>query len=187
MSASTAAEVSRCPIDAPLLRQTADLAADFLEGLPTPAGAPAGGHEELLGLVRGAASRARRGSRGEVARSSRAVADPGLIARAPGRAIFGFVIGGALPAAIGADWLTSAWDQNAGLYVLSPAGTVAEEVVGAWLLELLGLPREASVGFVTGGQMANLRRLAAARHAVLERPAGTSRRVACRALRPSRS
>ena len=57
-------------------------------------------------------------------------ADPGIVATAGAR-YFGFVIGGALPAAIGADWLTSAWDQNAGLYVLSPAGTVAEEVKAA--------------------------------------------------------
>jgi glutamate/tyrosine decarboxylase-like PLP-dependent enzyme len=95
-------------------------------------------------------------------------ADPGIVATAGGR-FFGFVVGGALPAAVGADWLTSAWDQNAGLYVLSPAATIAEEVVAGWLLELLGLPATASVGFVTGGQMANTTCLTAARHAVLDR------------------
>jgi glutamate/tyrosine decarboxylase-like PLP-dependent enzyme len=95
-------------------------------------------------------------------------ADPGIVASA-GPRYFGFVVGGALPAAIGADWLTSAWDQNAGLYVLAPAATVVEEVVGAWILELLGLPENASVGLVTGGQMANTTCLAVARHVVLDR------------------
>ncbi len=95
-------------------------------------------------------------------------ADPGIVGTA-GPRYFGFVVGGALPAAIGADWLTSAWDQNAGLYVLAPAATVVEEVVGGWILDLLGLPSSASVGFTTGGQMANTTCLTVARHAVLER------------------
>jgi glutamate/tyrosine decarboxylase-like PLP-dependent enzyme len=81
----------------------------------------------------------------------------------------GFVVGGGLPAALAADWLASAWDQNAGLYVLSPAAAVAEEVAGAWLVELLELPAATSVGFVTGATMANFTALAAARHAVLAR------------------
>jgi glutamate/tyrosine decarboxylase-like PLP-dependent enzyme len=97
-----------------------------------------------------------------------AAADPGIVATAGGR-YFGFVVGGALPAAIAADWLTSVWDQNAGLYVLAPSATVVEEAVGRWLAELLGLPRGASVGLVTGGQMANTTCLAIARHVVLER------------------
>ncbi|MGH7675921.1 MAG: pyridoxal phosphate-dependent decarboxylase family protein, partial [Gemmatimonadales bacterium] len=95
-------------------------------------------------------------------------ADPGIIASA-GPRYFGFVIGGSLPAALAADWLTSAWDQNAGLYACSPAASVVEDVAAAWLLELLDLPRTAGVGFVTGCQMANATCLAAARHAVLER------------------
>jgi glutamate/tyrosine decarboxylase-like PLP-dependent enzyme len=92
--------------------------------------------------------------------------DPGLVASA-GPRYFGFVMGGSQPAALGADWLTSAWDQNAGLFVRSPAAAVAEEVAGAWLLELFGLPSDASVGFTSGGTMANFTALAAARHAVL--------------------
>ncbi|HEY7405827.1 MAG TPA: aminotransferase class V-fold PLP-dependent enzyme [Candidatus Angelobacter sp.] len=80
---------------------------------------------------------------------------------------FGFVIGGSLPVATAADWLTSVWDQNAGLYASSPAASVVEEAAAAWLLELLGLPRTASVGFVTGCGMANFTGLAAARHYVL--------------------
>jgi glutamate/tyrosine decarboxylase-like PLP-dependent enzyme len=95
-------------------------------------------------------------------------AEGGLVATA-GPRYFGFVIGGSVPAALAADWLCSAWDQNAGLYVGSPAATVAEEVAAAWVLDLLDLPREASVGLVTGCQMANFTCLAAARHEVLRR------------------
>jgi glutamate/tyrosine decarboxylase-like PLP-dependent enzyme len=95
-------------------------------------------------------------------------ADPGIVGTA-GPRYFGFVVGGALPVTIGADWLTSAWDQNAGLYVLAPSATVVEEVVGGWILDLLGLPPDASVGFVTGGQMANTTCLTVARHVVLDR------------------
>ncbi|MCC6617583.1 MAG: aspartate aminotransferase family protein [Chloroflexi bacterium] len=82
---------------------------------------------------------------------------------------FGFVIGGAVPAAVAADWLTSAWDQNAGLYVAGPAASVVEEAAGAWLIDLLGLPSGSSFGLVTGCQMAHFTCLAAARYAVLAR------------------
>jgi glutamate/tyrosine decarboxylase-like PLP-dependent enzyme len=82
---------------------------------------------------------------------------------------FGFVIGGALPAALGADWLASAWDQNAGLYAAGPPAAVVEEVAGRWVLDLLALPATASFGFVTGCQMAHVTALAAARNDVLAR------------------
>ena len=95
-------------------------------------------------------------------------ADPGIVASA-GPRYFGFVTGGALPAAVGADWLTSAWDQNAWTYVASPAASVVEEVAGGWLVELLGLPPSTSVGFTTGATMASFAALAAARSAVLAR------------------
>ena len=95
-------------------------------------------------------------------------AEPGLLPSSSGR-FFGFVIGGATPAAVAADWLTSVWDQNAGLYVVGPAASVVEEVAGAWLAELFGLPHQVSVGFVTGGQMANVTGLAAARYEMLRR------------------
>src|SRR6267143_295126 len=95
-------------------------------------------------------------------------ADPGLVGTA-GPRFFGFVIGGSLPAAVGADWLTSAWDQNAGLFVLSPAAAVVEETVMAWLTGLFGLPAGTGMGMVTGGQMANTTCLAAARQHVLAR------------------
>lgn len=80
---------------------------------------------------------------------------------------FGFVIGGSLPAAVAADWLVSAWDQNSGLYVMSPVVAVIEQITGAWLREIAGLPQTMSFGFVTGCQMANFTGLAAARHRVL--------------------
>ncbi len=93
-------------------------------------------------------------------------ADPGLVASA-GPRHFGFVIGGALPAALAADWLVSAWDQNAAFHSLSPAAAAIEEIVSEWTLGLFGLPADASIGFVTGGQGANTTCLAAARNAVL--------------------
>jgi glutamate/tyrosine decarboxylase-like PLP-dependent enzyme len=95
-------------------------------------------------------------------------AELGLVAHT-GPRYFGFVIGGSLPVATAADWLTASWDQNSGLYATSPAASVVEEVAAAWLLELLGLPRTSSVGFVTGCCMANFTGLAAARHFLLRR------------------
>jgi len=95
-------------------------------------------------------------------------AEPGLIALNSPR-YFGFVIGGTLPAALGADWLAGAWDQIASLYVCGPSASVAEEVAGRWVLELLGLPESAAFGLTTGGTMANFAGIAAGRHAVLER------------------
>lgn len=94
------------------------------------------------------------------------LADPGVVASAGGR-FFGFVVGGSLPAALAADWLTSAWDQNAGLVSMSPAASAVESVAADWLLDLFGLPAESAVGFVTGGMMANFTCLAAARRRVL--------------------
>jgi glutamate/tyrosine decarboxylase-like PLP-dependent enzyme len=96
------------------------------------------------------------------------VADPGLMAMPAGR-FFGWVIGGTLPAALAADWLVSAWDQNTGLRYATPATAAVEESAAAWLLDLLGLPAGADVGFVTGATMANFTGLAAARFSVLSR------------------
>jgi glutamate/tyrosine decarboxylase-like PLP-dependent enzyme len=90
----------------------------------------------------------------------------GIIGSAGGR-FFAWVIGGSVPAALAADWLTSAWDQNAGLYATAPAAAMVEEIAGNWLKEILGLPKEASFAFVTGCQMAHATCLAAARHALL--------------------
>jgi glutamate/tyrosine decarboxylase-like PLP-dependent enzyme len=95
-------------------------------------------------------------------------AEPGIVTTT-GPRYFGFVTGGALPATVAVEWLTTVWDQPASLYVLSPAASVVEEVAGGWLLDLLGLPAQASVGFVTGCHMANFTALAAARHELLRR------------------
>ena len=104
----------------------------------------------------------------EVVESLADAAEPGVIAMGSGR-YFGFVIGGALPASIAADWLTSVWDQNAGLYVGGPSAAVVEEIAGDWLADLLGLPDGVSTAFVTGCQMAHVTALLAARHHVLAR------------------
>ncbi len=90
----------------------------------------------------------------------------GLLGSAGGR-FFGWVIGGSVPAALAADWLASAWDQNAALYACAPAAAVVEEVAGGWLKEILGLPAHSSFALVTGCQMAHSTCLAAARHALL--------------------
>ncbi|HLZ76320.1 pyridoxal phosphate-dependent decarboxylase family protein [Phenylobacterium sp.] len=90
----------------------------------------------------------------------------GILGSQSGR-FFGWVIGGGLPAAMAADWLTTAWDQNAGIHACGPAASVVEEVAAGWLKDLFGLPDQTSVGFVTGTQMAHATCLAAARHAVL--------------------
>jgi glutamate/tyrosine decarboxylase-like PLP-dependent enzyme len=92
--------------------------------------------------------------------------EPGLMSMGSGR-FFGWVMGGTLPAALGADWLLSAWDQNTGLRVATPTTAALEEIAGKWLLEILGLPASADVGFPTGGTMANFTGLISARYHVL--------------------
>ena len=150
-----------------LLARTADIAAAYLASL---AERPVGGPVDLAALraALGGAFPEHPVDPVRVIEELAAAADPGLVASA-GPRYFGFVIGGSLPAALAADWLTGTWDQNAGMYVTSPAAAVAEEVAAGWLVELLGLPAETSVGFVTGATMANFTALAAARHHVLAR------------------
>jgi glutamate/tyrosine decarboxylase-like PLP-dependent enzyme len=96
------------------------------------------------------------------------IGSPATVASAGGR-YFGFVTGGSLPAALAANWLAGAWDQNGALAVMSPLVTTLEEVALRWLLEILSLPAGAGGGFVTGATMANFTALAAARHALLQR------------------
>jgi glutamate/tyrosine decarboxylase-like PLP-dependent enzyme len=150
-----------------LLHRTAEIAAEFIDGLPTrPVGRPvdlAALREALDGPLPDGPS----DPEGVIEALARG-ADPGVIATA-GPRYFGFVIGGGVPAALAADWLASAWDQNAGLYAISPAASVVEEVAARWLVELFGLPTGSSVGFVTGATMATFTALAAGRHRVLER------------------
>ncbi len=92
----------------------------------------------------------------------------GLLGSASGR-FFAWVIGGSLPSALAADWLTSSWEQNAALYACSPAASVIEEIAGEWIKEILDLPRESSFAFTTGCQLAHFTCLAAARASVLEK------------------
>ncbi len=92
--------------------------------------------------------------------------DDGLVAMSAPR-YFGFVIGGSLPASLAVDWLVSTWDQNLGMYMEAPAAAIVEEVAAGWVLDLLGLPAGASVGFTTAATTASVTALAAARHAVL--------------------
>jgi glutamate/tyrosine decarboxylase-like PLP-dependent enzyme len=92
--------------------------------------------------------------------------EPGLVAMPSGR-FFGFVIGGSHPAALAADWLVGAWDQNAVLRQVTPGVAAVEEVAGTWLLDLLGLPPGSGVGFATGATTANFTGIASGRDALL--------------------
>jgi glutamate/tyrosine decarboxylase-like PLP-dependent enzyme len=154
------------PVDwGPLLAGTAGRAAAFLASLPDRVVGPPAALDDLLAALGGPLPDGPDDPEAVVAALA-AGADAGLVAMA-GPRYFGFVTGGSLPAAVAADWLATAWDQNAVLYVASPAAAVAEEVAAGWVLDLLGLPDGASVGLVTGGQAANTTCLAAARHHVL--------------------
>ncbi|MDQ5820304.1 MAG: pyridoxal-dependent decarboxylase [Actinomycetota bacterium] len=150
-----------------LLNRTAAHAADFLESLddrPVAQPVDVGELRERLGgpLPDGPSSPE------AVLDRLVEVADEGIVASPSGR-FFGFVIGGATPVAVAADWMTSVWDQNAGLYVSGPSASVVEEISARWLAELLGLPEGVSSAFVTGTQMAHATALAAARFEVLRR------------------
>ncbi|HEY5873120.1 MAG TPA: hypothetical protein VIT46_07765, partial [Gaiellaceae bacterium] len=150
-----------------LLQRTAELAADFLDTLDTRPIRPSAGVEELRESLGGPLPDTASDPL-QVIDALSAAAEPGIVGIPSGR-YFGFVIGGALPAALAADWLTSVWDQNAGLVIAGPSAAVVEEVAGEWLKELLGIPASASFSFVTGCQMAHATCFAAARHAVLDR------------------
>src|SRR5262245_24061079 len=86
-----------------------------------------------------------------------------------GPRFFGFVIGGALPVTVAANWLATAWDQNSGLYVSTPGVSRLEEVALRWMIDLFGFPPETGAGFVTGATMANCSALAAARNRIFHR------------------
>ncbi|MEU9513198.1 pyridoxal-dependent decarboxylase [Micromonospora sp. NPDC048169] len=148
-----------------LFRRAADHAADYRLSLPDrPVGVPvdqAALNEAFAGPLPDAPT-----PPGRVLADLVAAAEPGLVATA-GPRYFGFVVGGASPAATAADMLAAGWDQVAFNAVTSPAAVAAEAAAGTWLKDLLGIPATASVGFVTGGQAANTAGLAAARHQVL--------------------
>ena len=148
-----------------LLAQTRDLALAYIEGLPDRPVAGAVDDAEIKAALGGPLADDPIDAAAVIEQLATG-ADPGLVATSGGR-FFGFVEGGVLPAALAADWLASTWDQNPGFYVLSPAAAIVEEIVQEWLLDILGLPASASIGFTTGAQAANLAGLAAARHHVL--------------------
>jgi glutamate/tyrosine decarboxylase-like PLP-dependent enzyme len=150
-----------------LLARTTEIANDFLDRLPTrPVGRPVE-LEKLRAAIGGPLPEDGADPLEVIEGLARGV-EPGLVGSA-GPRFFGFVIGGSVPAALAADWLSSTWDQNAALYAASPASAVAEEVAAAWIVQLLGLPAGSSVGYTTGATMATFTALAAARHAVLDR------------------
>jgi len=93
---------------------------------------------------------------------------PGTVKSTGGR-YYGFVNGGSLEAAMMAKLLATVWDQNAGLYLMSPTAALLEEISSAWLVDVLGLPEQTAVGFVTGATMANFTAIAAARHTLLKK------------------
>jgi glutamate/tyrosine decarboxylase-like PLP-dependent enzyme len=149
-----------------LLRRTAEIAADILDGLDERPVFPALSLDEIRAALGGPFPNAPADPLEVVELLAREV-DKGVVAT-PGPRYFGYVIGGALPATVGADWLTTIWDQCAGLGPLGPSVAVVEEITGDWLKDVLGLPQAASFALTTGCQMAHVTGLAAARHAVLE-------------------
>lgn len=141
------------------------LATQWLDSLPTRPTGPRMDADQLLAHVAMPLQEQPMEAAAVVNELAR-LAEPGLMAMPSGR-FFGWVIGGTLPAAMAADWLVSAWDQNAAMRYATPATAAIEETAGAWLLELLDLPRGSDVGFTTGATGANFVGLAAARSQVL--------------------
>jgi hypothetical protein len=131
-------------------------AAAFLEGLPDRTVGATIGADELRGRLGGDLPATPTDPVAVIDGLVRDV-EGGIVGSTSGR-FFGFVIGGALPVALAADWLTSTWDQNGASYACSPAAAVAEEVCGAWLKTLLGLPQAASFAFVTAARWRMRRR-----------------------------
>ena len=151
-----------------VLRTAHELAADYLRGLRERHVGPTADASAVAQALRGGGLPESGEEPAVVVRELAEAVEPGLVASA-GPRYYGFVIGGAVPASVGADWLTSAWDQNGALHALSPAAAGAEQVAGEWMLDLLGLPSDASFGLPTGAGLGNAVGLAAARHAVLAR------------------
>ena len=142
-------------------------AGHYMRRLPDPHVGARAGPDELLAALRIALPQ-HGDEGGEVIDLLAGQAERGAVACNSPR-YFGFVIGGAYPVALAADWLVSTWDQNAGIYAISPLVSVGGEGAGQWLLDLCDRPRDSGVGFATGCQMANFTCLAAARHQMLRR------------------
>jgi len=151
----------------PVLEKARDHANGYLDGLATRHIGVKLGRDEMLAQLQ-APLAAEGENPAAVIDLLASQAEVGMTACSSPR-YFGFVIGGTYPVALAADWLVSTWDQNAGIHAISPFSAAVEEVAAGWVLDLLDLPHESSVGFVTGGQMANFTCLAAARHGVLSR------------------
>jgi glutamate/tyrosine decarboxylase-like PLP-dependent enzyme len=150
-----------------MLRQAAELAMGFRRALDSRPQKPAKSFAEMRESF--ITPLPEEGSDGRfVIEELAALAEPGLAAMT-GPRFFGWVIGASHPIGVAADWLTSAWGQNVGSHTATPAAAACEEAAANWLLDLLDLPRDASVGFVTGATVANFTCLAAARGELLRR------------------
>ena len=150
-----------------ILRAAADRATAYLEGLDDRAVAP---NPDAVARLRALdiPMPDEPTTAESVLRELDEVCSPATIGIA-GPRFYGFVIGGSLPTALAANWLASAWDQNTGLYNITPATAVLEQVSLKWMLDLLGLPPDCAGAFVTGTTVAHISALAAARHSVLAR------------------
>ena len=148
-----------------LLQETGERAAKFLESLPERRVSAARNAEELVAVLGGELPQKGLPA-SEIVERLDVIGVQGVVASA-GPRYFGFVTGGALPASLAANWLATAWDQNAFSEVGSPTGAAIEQVAMRWVLETLELPADAGAAFVTGATMANFTALAAARRAVL--------------------
>jgi glutamate/tyrosine decarboxylase-like PLP-dependent enzyme len=154
-------------LNAKLLDRTAEHAQKYLDSLATRKVRESATRNELVAMLGGPLPEHGDDPTATIDRLA-AAGEVGTVA-CSGPRYFGFVIGGSVPAAQAADWLTTTYDQNAGLYVISPLNSVAEDVAAEWMLDVLGLPKTASVGYVTGCQAANMTGLAAARNEMLHR------------------
>jgi len=150
-----------------LLHDVAWRATAYLEGLESRRVFPAAEAIDRLGALGGPLPE-KPAEAGAVLALLDEIGSPATVASA-GPRYFGFVTGGSVPAALAADWLAGAWDQNAAFAVMSPVAAAVEETALAWLVDLLHLPAGSAGAFVTGTTVANLTALAAARHAVLGR------------------
>jgi glutamate/tyrosine decarboxylase-like PLP-dependent enzyme len=148
-----------------LLKETAERAIAYLETINTRSVRPAPDAIARLTLFNEPLSTGSKPSEETLALLD-SIGSPATMGIA-GRRYFGFVIGGALPVTVAANWLATAWDQNTGLYNITPGAAFLEQVALGWLVELLQLPGGTAAGFVTGATVANFTSLAAARHAVL--------------------
>jgi glutamate/tyrosine decarboxylase-like PLP-dependent enzyme len=153
---------------AELLTRTGQLANEFLDGVAARPVARRVEFDEMLTEISGNGLRDNGDEPAQIIEQLAALADRAVVATA-GPRYFGFVVGGSLPVALAADWLTSAWDQNGAFYAHSPLAAAAEQTAGEWLVDLFGLAKGTSVGFTTGGTMANFTGLAAGRHALFEK------------------